>query len=116
MAVRQTGWALLSSASVQEAHDFAAIAQMSTLKSRVPFLHFFDGFRTSHEVTKIFQITDEELRTLMDDDLVRAHRARGLTPEHPVLRGTAQNPDVYFQMREAVNPYYTATPGIVQEP
>ena len=85
--------------------------RLSTLKSRVPFLHFFDGFRTSHEVTKIFQITDEELRTLMDDDLVRAHRARALTPEHPVLRGTAQNPDVYFQMRETVNPYYTATPG-----
>ena len=104
MAVRQTGWALLSSGSVQEAHDFAAIAQAATLKSRVPFLHFFDGFRTSHEVTKIFQLTDEELRALMDDDLVRAHRARGLTPEHPVLRGSAQNPDVYFQARETVNP------------
>jgi len=115
MAVRQTGWALLSSGGVQEAHDFAAIAQMATLKSRVPFLHFFDGFRTSHEVTKIFQITDEELRLLVDDDLIRAHRARALSPEHPVLRGSAQNPDVYFQMREAVNPYYTATPGIVQE-
>ena len=114
MAVRQTGWALLSSASVQEAHDFAAIAQTSTLKSRVPFMHFFDGFRTSHEVSKIFQITDDELRTLIDDDLVRAHRARGLTPEHPVLRGTAQNPDVYFQARETVNPYYEATPAIVQ--
>ena len=114
MAVRQTGWALLGSASVQEAHDFAAIAQMSTLKTRVPFIHFFDGFRTSHEVSKIFQITDEELRTLIDDDLVRAHRARALTPEHPVLRGTAQNPDVYFQARETVNPFYEATPGIVQ--
>ncbi len=114
MAVRQTGWALVSSTSVQEAHDFAAIAQMSTLKSRVPFLHFFDGFRTSHEVSKIFQLTDAELRTLIDDDLVRAHRARALTPEHPVLRGTAQNPDVYFQARETVNPYYTVTPGIVQ--
>jgi pyruvate-ferredoxin/flavodoxin oxidoreductase len=114
MAVRQTGWALLSSASVQEAHDFAAISQMSTLKSRVPFMHFFDGFRTSHEVSKIFQITDDELRTLIDDDLVRAHRARALNPEHPVLRGTAQNPDVYFQARETVNSYYDATPGIVQ--
>jgi pyruvate-ferredoxin/flavodoxin oxidoreductase len=115
MACRQTGWALFSSGNVQEAHDFAAIAQMATLKSRVPFLHFFDGFRTSHEVTKIFQLTDEELRSIVDEELVRAHRARALSPEHPVLRGSAQNPDVYFQMREAVNPYYTATPGIVQE-
>ena len=115
MAVRQTGWALLSSGSVQEAHDFAAIAQMATLKSRVPFLHFFDGFRTSHEVNKIFKLTDEELRSLLDEELIRAHRARALSPDHPVLRGSAQNPDVYFQMREAVNPFYTATPGIVQE-
>jgi pyruvate-ferredoxin/flavodoxin oxidoreductase len=115
MAVRQTGFALLSSGSVQEAHDFAAIAQMSTLKSRVPFVHFFDGFRTSHEVTKIVQISDDELRALIDGDLVRAHRARALSPEHPVLRGSAQNPDVYFQMREAANSYYTATPAIVQE-
>jgi pyruvate-ferredoxin/flavodoxin oxidoreductase len=115
MAVRQTGWALFASGSVQEAQDFAAIAQAATLKSRVPFLHFFDGFRTSHEVAKIFQLTDEELRSLLDDELVRAHRARALSPEHPVLRGSAQNPDVYFQMRETVNPYYTATPGIVQE-
>jgi pyruvate-ferredoxin/flavodoxin oxidoreductase len=115
MAVRQTGWALLSSRSVQEAHDFAAISIAATLKARVPFLHFFDGFRTSHEVNKIFQLSDEELRSLVDDDLVRAHRARALSPEHPVLRGSAQNPDVYFQMREAVNPYYTAVPGIAQE-
>ncbi len=115
MAVRQTGWALLSSESVQEAHDFAAIAQVATLESRVPFIHFFDGFRTSHEVTKIFPISDEELRLLLDDDLIRAHRARGLTPNKPVLRGTAQNPDVYFQMREATNNYYTATPAIVQK-
>ncbi|NJC98677.1 MAG: pyruvate:ferredoxin (flavodoxin) oxidoreductase, partial [Anaerolineae bacterium] len=115
MAVRQTGWALLSSGSVQEAHDFAAIAQMSTLKSRVPFLHFFDGFRTSHEVNKIYQITDEDLRSLVDDELIRAHRARGLNPNTPVLRGSAQNPDVYFQMREAVNKYYAATPAITQE-
>ena len=115
MAVRQTGWTLLASGSVQEAHDFAAIAQMSTLKSRVPVLHFFDGFRTSHEVAKIFYITDDELRLLLDGDLIRAHRARALTPERPVLRGTAQNPDVYFQARETVNPFYAATPAIVQE-
>jgi len=114
MAVRQTGWALLSSGSVQEAHDFAAIAQMGTLKSRIPFLHFFDGFRTSHEVAKIYEISDEELRSLVDDELVRAHRARGLTPNKPVLRGTAQNPDVYFQARETVNPFYVAVPSIVQ--
>src|SRR5512136_1054079 len=115
MAVRQTGFGLIASGSVQEAHDFAAIAQAATLKSRVPFLHFFDGFRTSHEVAKIFQLTDEELHQLVDDDLIRAHRARGLSPEHPVLRGSAQNPDVYFQARETVNPYYAATPAIVQE-
>jgi pyruvate-ferredoxin/flavodoxin oxidoreductase len=114
MAVRQTGWAMLSSGSVQEAHDFAAIAQMATLRSRLPFLHFFDGFRTSHEVAKIFQLTDDELRSLVDDDLVRAHRSRALTPEHPVLRGSAQNPDVYFQGRETVNPYYAEAPSIVQ--
>jgi pyruvate-ferredoxin/flavodoxin oxidoreductase len=115
MAVRQTGWALLSSGSVQEAHDFAAIAQAATLKARVPFLHFFDGFRTSHEVNKIVQLTDEELRSILDEELIRAHRARALSPDHPVLRGSAQNPDVYFQMREAVNPYYTAVPGITQD-
>ncbi len=115
MACRQTGWALFSSGSVQEAHDFAAIAQMATLKSRVPFLHFFDGFRTSHEVTKIVQLTDDNLRALIDEDLIRAHRARALSPEHPVLRGTAQNPDVYFQMRETVNPFYEVTPAITQE-
>ncbi len=114
MAVRQTGWALLSSGSVQEAHDFAAIAQMATLQARVPFVHFFDGFRTSHEVTKIVQLTDEDLRLLLDPELIRAHRARALTPDRPSLRGTAQNPDVYFQMREASNPYYTATPAITQ--
>ncbi len=115
MAVRQTGWALLSSGSVQEAHDFAIIAQAATLKARVPFVHFFDGFRTSHEVTKIEQLTDDDLRSMLDPELIAAHRARGLTPERPVLRGSAQNPDVYFQMREAVNPFYTATPAIVQE-
>ena len=114
MAVRQTGFALLSSGSVQEVHDFAAIGQAATLKARVPLLHFFDGFRTSHEVAKIFQLTDEELRSLMDDELIRDHRARALSPDHPVIRGTAQNPDVYFQGRETVNPYYEATPAIVQ--
>jgi pyruvate-ferredoxin/flavodoxin oxidoreductase len=114
MAVRQTGFALIASGSVQEAHDFAAIAQAATLKSRVPFLHFFDGFRTSHEVAKIFRLSDEELRSLIDDELIRDHRARALSPDHPVIRGTAQNPDVYFQGRETVNPYYTATPAIVQ--
>ncbi|HSG43091.1 MAG TPA: pyruvate:ferredoxin (flavodoxin) oxidoreductase, partial [Anaerolineales bacterium] len=115
MAVRQTGWALLSSGSVQEAHDFAVIAQMATLKSRIPFLHFFDGFRTSHEVAKITQLSDDDLRSLVDDDLVRAHRARALDPNRPVLRGTAQNPDVYFQARETVNPFYAEVPSIVQE-
>jgi pyruvate-ferredoxin/flavodoxin oxidoreductase len=115
MAVRQTGWALLSSGSVQEAHDFAAIAQAATLKSRIPFLHFFDGFRTSHEVTKISQLSDDDLHSMIDEQLVRAHRSRGLSPEHPVVRGTAQNPDVYFQARETVNPYYEATPSILQD-
>ena len=100
MAVRQTGFGLLSSGSVQEAHDFAAIAQAATLQARVPFVHFFDGFRTSHEIAKIFKLTDDELRALVDEDLIRAHRARALSPEHPVLRGSAQNPDVYFQARE----------------
>ena len=115
MSVRQTGWGLLSSGGVQEAQDFAAIAQAATLKSRVPFLHFFDGFRTSHEVTKIVQLLDDDLRAMIDDDLIREHRSRGLTPDKPVLRGTAQNPDVFFQGRETVNPYYAATPGIVKE-
>ena len=114
MAVRQTGFALIASGSVQEAHDFAAIAQAATLKSRVPFLHFFDGFRTSHEVAKIFRLSDEELRSLIDDELIRDHRARALSPDHPVIRGTAQNPDVYFQGRETVNPFYEATPAILQ--
>ncbi len=115
MAVRQTGWALMSSGSVQEAHDFAAIAAAATLKARVPFLHFFDGFRTSHEVAKIEELADDDLRSLLDEELIRAHRARALSPEHPVVRGTAQNPDVYFQGRETVNPFYAAVPRIVQE-
>lgn len=114
MAVRQTGFGLLSSGSVQEAHDFAAIAQIATLEARVPFVHFFDGFRTSHEVAKIIQLTDDDLLALVDEDLIRAHRSRALSPEHPVLRGSAQNPDVYFQARETVNPYYAAAPAIMQ--
>ncbi|MGN6698936.1 MAG: pyruvate:ferredoxin (flavodoxin) oxidoreductase, partial [Thermomicrobiales bacterium] len=114
MAARATGFALLAANSVQEAHDFALIAQAATLAARVPFIHFFDGFRTSHEVMKIEELTDDDLRAMIDDDLVRAHRARGLSPEHPVMRGSAQNPDVFYQAREAANPFYLACPGIVQ--
>ncbi len=114
MSVRPTGFALLSSNSVQEAMDLALIAHAATLESRIPFLHFFDGFRTSHEVSKIEQLSLDDMRAMIDDDLVRAHRARALSPDHPVLRGSAQNPDVYFQGREAVNPYYLACPTIVQ--
>ncbi len=113
MAVRQTGFALLSSAGVQECHDMAAIAQMATLRSRVPFVHFFDGFRTSHELNTMTMLSDDELRTLVPEDAVREHRRRALSPEHPYIRGTAQNPDTYFQSRETVNPFYAATPGIV---
>ena len=115
MAARNTGFAFLAANSVQEAQDFALIAQASTMKARVPFVHFFDGFRTSHEINKIELLEDDVLRAMIDDDLLRAHRARGLTPDRPVLRGTAQNPDVYFQGRETVNPFYAACPGIVQE-
>jgi len=115
MAVRQTGWALLAAASVQEVMDFALIAQAATLEARVPFVHFFDGFRTSHEIAKIEQLTDDDLRAMIDEALVQAHRARALSPEHPVLRGSAQNPDVFFQAREAANPYYLACPAIVQQ-
>ncbi|MCA9836444.1 MAG: pyruvate:ferredoxin (flavodoxin) oxidoreductase [Trueperaceae bacterium] len=115
MATRSTGFAMLFANSVQEAHDFALIAQAATLEARVPFLHIMDGFRTSHEVSKIEILPDEVLRALIDDEAVRAHRARGLSPDHPVMRGTAQNPDVYFQARETVNPYYVAVPGLVQE-
>jgi pyruvate-ferredoxin/flavodoxin oxidoreductase len=115
MATRSCGWAMLFANSVQETMDFALVAQAATLKSRVPFLHIFDGFRTSHEVTKIERLNDEEIRALIDPALVRAHRARALTPDHPVMRGTAQNPDVFFQSREASNTFYIATPGIVQE-
>ena len=115
MAVRQTGFAMLCSASVQEAHDFAAIAQLATLTSRIPFVHFFDGFRTSHEVNVVDLLSDEDLLTLVPEDLVRAHRRRALSPEHPYIRGTAQNPDTYFQSRETVNPFYAAVPGLVRD-
>jgi len=115
MAVRQTGYALLAASSVQEVMDMAMIAHAATLQARVPFLHFFDGFRSSHEVNKIDPLSDEQIRAMMDEDLVRAHRARALSPEHPVIRGTAQNPDVFFQCRETVNPFYAACPGIVQQ-
>jgi pyruvate-ferredoxin/flavodoxin oxidoreductase len=114
MAARTTGWAILASASVQEAQDMAMIAQMATLRSRLPFMHFFDGFRTSHEVNKVDLLLEEEVRELIDDELVAAHRARALNPDKPVIRGTAQNPDVFFQAREACNPFYLAVPGIVQ--
>jgi pyruvate-ferredoxin/flavodoxin oxidoreductase len=115
MAVRQTGYGLLSSASVQEAHDFAVIAQRASLRSRVPFLHFFDGFRTSHEVAKMEELTDDDLRQMITEDLVSSHRARALTPDRPVLRGTAQNPDAFFQAREAINSYYADAAEHVQE-
>jgi pyruvate-ferredoxin/flavodoxin oxidoreductase len=114
MTARPTGFALLSSASVQEAHDCALIAQMATLESRVPFLHFFDGFRTSHELNTLDLLSDADIRSMIDDDLVRAHRARALNPEHPFIRGTAQNPDTFFQAREAVNPYHQRVPEIVE--
>jgi pyruvate-ferredoxin/flavodoxin oxidoreductase len=114
MAVRATGFGLLASHSVQAVMDMALIAQAATLESRIPFVHFFDGFRTSHEVAKIEQLTPDDMRAMIDDGLVRAHRARSLNPDRPVLRGTAQNPDVYFQARETVNPFYEACPEIVQ--
>ncbi len=115
MATRNTGFAMLASNSVQEVGDMALIASAATLESRVPFLHFFDGFRTSHEVSKVEPLSDDVLRAMMNDELVQAHRARGLTPDKPVMRGTAQNPDVFFQARESVNKYYEATPAIVQK-
>ncbi len=115
MAVRQTGFGLLGSASIQEVMDLAVIAHASALRSRIPFVHFFDGFRSSHEIQKIEQVSDETLRAMIDDELVLAVRSRALDPNHPVVRGTSQNPDVYFQGRETVNPYYMAAPGIVQD-
>ncbi len=114
MAARSAGFAMLSSNSVQEVMDMALIAQAASLESRIPFLHFFDGFRTSHEVAKVEQLTPDDLRAMIDTELVAAHRARALSPDRPVIRGTAQNPDVYFQAREACNSYYLATPTIVQ--
>ena len=115
MAVRQTGFALLASASVQEAHDLALVAQAATLRTRVPFVHFFDGFRTSHELNTIEQLSDDDLRAVVPEELVRAHRGRALSPERPFIRGTAQNPDVYFQARETVNPFYARVPDVVED-
>jgi pyruvate-ferredoxin/flavodoxin oxidoreductase len=115
MHARATGWAMLSAGSVQEAHDFALVAHAATLRSRVPFLHFFDGFRTSHEIDKIVVLDDADLRALVRDGDVVAHRRRAMSSEHPVVRGTAQNPDVFFQAREASNPFHLAVPGIVED-
>ena len=115
MASRMTGWAMLCSSSVQEAHDMALIAQNATLASRIPFVHFFDGFRTSHEISKIAVLEDDDVRAMIDADQLFAHRSRALDPDRPVVRGVAQNPDVYFQARETVNPFYAAAPGHVQK-
>jgi len=115
MAARSTGWAMLFANSVQEVMDFALISQASTLEARVPFLHVFDGFRTSHEVMKITKLSDDEIAGMMDQQLVREHRARALTPDRPVMRGTAQNPDVFFQSRERANTFYLKTPAIVEK-
>jgi pyruvate-ferredoxin/flavodoxin oxidoreductase len=115
MAVRATGWGLLSSNSIQEVMDFALIAQAATLEARVPFIHFFDGFRSSHEINKVEQLTKADMRAMIDEEWVLAHRARAFNPEDPFIRGTAQNPDVFFQARETVNPFYLRTPGIVQK-
>src|SRR5215510_13265193 len=115
MSTRSTGWGMLFANSVQEVMDFALIAQAATLRARVPFLHVFDGFRTSHEVMKIQKLSDKQIREMIDNRLVQAHRARALTPDRPVMRGTAQNPDVFFQSRERANPFYLETPRIVQE-
>lgn len=115
MAARSTGFAMLASSSVQEAMDFALISQAASLEARVPFVHFFDGFRTSHEVMKIEELAVDDMRVMIDDELVKAHKERALSPDRPVIRGTAQNPDVFFQAREAVNPYYLACPYVVQK-
>ncbi|HWC64618.1 MAG TPA: pyruvate:ferredoxin (flavodoxin) oxidoreductase [Thermoanaerobaculia bacterium] len=115
MACRQTGFAMLAAASVQEAQDLAAVAHAATLSSRVPFLHFFDGFRTSHEVAKIAPLSDDDLRAMVDDELVAAHRRRALSPDHPCIRGTAQNPDTFFQASEAANPFHDAVPAAVEK-
>ena len=115
MATRATGWALLASSTVQECHDMALIAHAATLATRMPFLHFFDGFRTSHEINGVELLTEDDMRAMIDEQLIIAHRQRGLSPDHPFIRGTAQNPDVYFQARESVNPFYAACPTIVQQ-
>ena len=115
MSCRATGWAMLSSNSVQEVMDMALIAQAATLEARVPVMHFFDGFRTSHEVVRVEQLTVDDMKAMLPDELIREHRRRALSPDRPVLRGTAQNPDVYFQARETVNPYYQAAPAIFQK-
>ncbi|MGQ9541045.1 MAG: pyruvate:ferredoxin (flavodoxin) oxidoreductase [Armatimonadota bacterium] len=115
MACRSTGWAMLFANNPQEVMDMALIAQASTLEARVPFLHVFDGFRTSHEIMKIEQLTEDDMRAMIDEELVLAHRQRALSPDRPVIRGTAQNPDAFFQSRERINPFYLATPGIVQK-
>src|SRR5579862_7344545 len=114
MSIRSTGFAMLSSNSVQEVADLALVAQIATLESRIPFIHFFDGFRTSHEVGKIEPISDETIRAMVDDKYLIAFRKNALTPDRPFIRGTAQNPDVFFQAREACSPFYVAVPGIVQ--
>src|SRR5271166_3059509 len=114
MSCRSTGWAMLASNSVQEVADMALVAQIATLESRIPFMHFFDGFRTSHEVGKIFPITDETIRALLDDKYIVEYRQNALSPDRPIIRGTAQNPDVFFQAREACTPFHNAVPGIVQ--
>ncbi|MEZ5237259.1 MAG: hypothetical protein R2749_31885 [Acidimicrobiales bacterium] len=114
MAARATGCALLASGSPQEAQDLAAIGHAATLEARVPFLHFFDGFRTSHEIQKLATLDDDDLRAIIDPDAIAAHRARALSPEHPVTRGTAQNPDAFFQAREAANPFYDRCPAVVE--
>ncbi|HEX3662269.1 MAG TPA: pyruvate:ferredoxin (flavodoxin) oxidoreductase [Acidobacteriaceae bacterium] len=115
MGCRQTGYAMLASNSVQEAADLATVAHLATLEARLPFMHFFDGFRTSHEINKVIPISDETIRALLDEQAVRSHRERALSPDRPVLRGSAQNPDVFFQAREACNPWYLACPAIVQD-
>ena len=115
MAVRQTGFGLLASNSVQEVMDFALIAQAASLEARIPFAHFFDGFRTSHEISKIKLLPDDVLRSMINEDRIIEHRAAALSPDHPVVRGTAQNPDVYFQARETVNPFYLSCPAVVQQ-
>src|SRR5689334_19350097 len=114
MEVRQTGFGLLASDSVQEAHDLALVAHAATLRSRVPFLHFFDGFRTSHELNTIEQLSEDDVRAMVPEELVREHRARALSPERPFIRGTSHNPDTFVQARETVNPFYARVPGVVQ--